>query len=168
MATYKFPIFEALTAMDKKDYTWFNKQTEEAKKAFAAPVFLRWASAIEQDGLAGAYTLIAINKNLNIGFWDILNQDPELVYILAASCGTKLNKKHCWIKSNSLNNSNNKFYEILSKIYPTANDVELKILVSQFNNKKEVKEFLEDAGILQENISSILKDYDKISIERNN
>src|SRR5690606_18544385 len=87
-------IFKLLSASDQRDFEFLSDQTEEARKAFAPVVALRWASAVE--GALSDYAILAANKKANLHFFDI-SDHPDLQYRLIASTGTGKSLRHYWV-----------------------------------------------------------------------
>ena len=53
-----FDLFEALSALDKKDYGYYDKLTEEQQKKFVPYMMLMWMSAIKgSSALSGYYVM---------------------------------------------------------------------------------------------------------------
>jgi hypothetical protein len=46
-----FNLFDALAAMDKKDYDYYDRLTDEQQKKFVPYMMTHWMSAIKRSGL---------------------------------------------------------------------------------------------------------------------
>jgi hypothetical protein len=161
MADYKFDLFQALPAIDRNDGAWFGKQTADARKAFSAPVLIRWASSIAGNGDNHEVSLCMVNEYVNVNAGDIMTPHPEMIFRLAAMCGLGKKAKHEWIPMAGKNKSKpGKLYAFLSRFYPTANDQELDLILSQYD-KTSFKEFVEMAGLTLEETKEVIKAYGK-------
>jgi hypothetical protein len=158
LANHKLDIFETLNAIDKHDLDFYDKLEPEIKKGFAAPVVLRWASAVT-DGSASEHYLISVNDRANKNFWE-LTDHPELQYKLLASCGLGRQSRHQWIPMVGKGKSVDTINEFLSEFWPDANDFELKILINQFTDDT-FREFVLFSGCTPERIQEILDAYDR-------
>jgi len=155
LAERKFDIFEAMAAIDRRDGAWFASQSEEARKEFAAPVFLRWISAINNPSLAGD-VLLDTNAFVNMHMWDL--DDAELTFRLAALCGTNRRQKHEWIPMPGRQRSNNKARDLVATYNPSANDAEIDLLMRLYN-RESFSDFVDETAT--NDAKDILKAYDK-------
>lgn len=161
MADYKFDIFLALGAVDKCDGAWFAKQTEEVRKAFAAPVFLRWAASVAGDGINHEYMLCAVNDRVNVNADIIMSSHPELMFRLAASCGVGRKLKHEWVPTHGRRGGKaNKAFDLIARFHPSANDTEIEMLMSMYT-KETFKAFAEEAGLTPEEVKDAVKSFGK-------
>jgi len=161
VAEYKLDIFEALRAMDTRDGGWLGRQPEEARKGFAAPVFLRWASAV-QDGPAGEATIWLVNERVNIGALDMMGPHPELLFRLAASCGLGTRQRHEWLGMPSRKATSNKARELVERFYPTANAWEIDMLLRQ-HTRDTFQQFVNETGCTPDEAKEAMKAYDRLS-----
>ena len=150
VSKHKLDIFETLAAIDKHEVGFFSQLPEDQAKGFAAPVVLRWASAVEGD-LRDWY-LIAINERANQHFFDIW-QHPDLQYKLLASCGFGKKERHVWISGNKSKTRKRK--EFVSKYYPDANDLEIDIILQHLSDPNILGEMLIGMGLQNDEIKSI-------------
>ena len=160
MAERKLDIFAALTAMDTRDGGWLERQPDDARKEFAPPVFLRWASAVS-DGLEEtAYMLSEVNTRVNIGAEAMMTQYPDLMFRLAASCGYGQRLRHQWIAGTSRRSKADPLLERIAAFFPLASRDELD-RVLRLHTKETLKSLLEDHGTPPDEIKEALKHYGK-------
>lgn len=126
----KLDIFKVLDAVDRRDFEFLSKLTEEARSGFAPVVAMRWASAV--DGPLAEYAILATNKMANLHFFDLYDH-PDLQYRLIASTGTGRRCKHYWIPSAKRSQTASTIHSYLSKYWPDANSDELDLIISQFD-----------------------------------
>ena len=60
-----FDLFEALAAIDKKDYDYYDRLTEEQQRKFVAYMMIHWASAIKGSSELQQYYLQSIEYHTN-------------------------------------------------------------------------------------------------------
>lgn len=153
-----FPLFDALAALDRRDYDWLERQEPEVAKTFTPVTIMRWLSALKNDGNDSEYYILAVNEFTNIGFWD-LSKYPDLQWKLLALCGSGQRQYHNWINGTK-KAVTTKFEDILSENNPSLNEMEIKILFSKYD-EESVRSYLEGYGFQDKEIEDILKDYRK-------
>lgn len=155
---YKLDIFETLTAIDKRNFEFYDKLDADQKKGFAPPVAMRWLSAVA-DGQTSPLYIMLTNDRANINFYEIYDH-PELQYKLMASCGYGRVHRHQWIPLSGKKQQNDKVITFLEKFYPEANVNELHMLLNQFT-KETFKEFVLGSGCTPEEEKEVIKAYER-------
>ena len=61
----EFDLFEALAAIDRKDYTYYDRLTEEQKKKFVPFMLIHWVSAIKGNSELQNYYLQSTDYHAN-------------------------------------------------------------------------------------------------------
>ena len=145
-------IFEVLSAIDKHDVDFLSRQPEEKTKAFAPPVVMRWASAVE--GPRADWYLVAINERANMYFYDIW-KEPELQYRLIASCGFGARERHQWIAGKK--SGKQKQRDFVAKYWPDANELEIDIILQGLSNPITLDETLSGMGLQSDDIKDAKK-----------
>lgn len=157
MSDYKFDVFQALAAVDKHKGDWFAEQPEEARRAFAAPVFLRWASSVAGNGLAHEYMLTMVNDMANNGADTFMTAHPEMLFRLTATAGLGKKVQHEWIPMAGRKSSKaSKAYDLIQRFNPAANNREIELLM-HLHTKESFKEFAEGSGLMPEDIKEAIK-----------
>jgi len=92
-------LFEVLAALDKKDYGYYDRLTDEQKRKVVPFVLIHWMSAIKADeGLARYYVMSTAeyaNKHL---FSEFVQKHPKLQWMMLCSASPGLGKQfHQWI-----------------------------------------------------------------------
>lgn len=167
MAEHKLDIFNAMAAVDQQDGGWFERQSEEAQKGLAAPVFLRWASAIAGDGIAGEYTLMMVNERLNVDADLIMTEYPDLFFRMAASCGIGQRARHEWVPMPGRTKVSNDAWDFIASIHPMANNSEIDIAFSQYTSET-FKDLVDGAGLMPKDAKEIVQAYGKATKEPKN
>lgn len=148
-----FELFPALEALDKKDYGWYSRLTEEQRKKFAPFILIRWVSAIRGEGMLSAYYTVNTDRSANAYLLnDRVANHPELQWLMLCSVSPGLGKQfHQWIPH--LSEKAVTLREPISladatayfqKIYPTANASLVKecaqTYVQEQNHKQRLAE----------------------------
>lgn len=92
-----FDLFQALEALDRKNYDYFKSLSEEQQRKFVPYMMLHWASAVkgQLDGYYLLSTDIHANKYM---FNERVQQHPELQWMmLCASSPGRGKQFHQWI-----------------------------------------------------------------------
>ena len=94
-----FPLFDALAALDKKDYTFFDKLTVEQQKGFSPFMLLHWLSTVSGIGDLQRYYLqntdYAANTNI---FHENIIKHNKLQWLMLCAVSPNMGKQfHKWI-----------------------------------------------------------------------
>lgn len=179
-----FDVFEALTAIDKKDYGYFDRLTEEQQKKFIPYMLLHWISAIKASKDLQSYYIMSTDYAANkFMFNEAIQKHPKLQWLMLCAASPGLGKQfHQWIPHIKERVSKLKepaklkdIKEYFSKIYTSA-DKELideysQSFVKTHNRKVHLSEIypnlkLEDLETLNQIISD--NDIDEYEKERGN
>jgi hypothetical protein len=158
--SYKLDVGEVQAAIERRDFEYLDRKTEEQRKGFAAPVMMRFASALAGGGDFADLKLLLVNERANVNFYDI-HQHPELQYRLLASCGIGTGRRSLWIDMPKRKISASGVHKFLSKYWPDANADELNILLGQFT-RETFHEFVHGCGLEPKAASEIVEAYDKL------
>jgi hypothetical protein len=146
-----FDLFEALDALDKKDYKYFDKLTEEQQKKFVPYMMTHWMSAVKADGGIQGYYVMSTefyaNKHL---FNEYVQKHPKLVWQMLCASSPGIGKKfHQWIPHLSTKVANLKespkqkeVKDYFAKIYPTASEANLYAISDAFVEEHKKKVYL--------------------------
>lgn len=135
------PLKDIMTAIDKKDRGFYNRLSDEQKKAFSAWMMMRYCSSVQ--GKNAPDYIFMTNEFVNLNFKDI--KDPEFQWLLLSSCGSGKIEFHPYIKPPNSRKKKNKLFEFLSTIYPETKAEDIQLLID-INTKEELKDFLKDHG----------------------
>lgn len=143
-----FDLFEALAAIDKKDYGYFDKLTEEQKKKFVPYMLIMWTSCIKGKSDLQNYYLRSVDYHSNKY---LLNENitshPKLQWLMLCAASPGLGKQfHQWIphipnrvsllKDNAKTKDIKEYYK---KIYPAADDGILNDVASLYAEQHKKK-----------------------------
>ena len=94
-----FDLFEALAALDKKDYGYIDKLTEEQQKKFVPYMMTHWMSAIKGANDIQGYYLMSTEYHANkYLFNEVVQKHPKLQWQMLCASSPGLGKQfHQWI-----------------------------------------------------------------------
>ena len=144
-----FDLFEALAAIDKKDYDYYNRLTPEQQKKFVPFMMTHWVSAIKGSEGLSRYYIMSVNEYANkYLFNENVQKHPKLVWLMLCAASPGLGKQfHQWIPHISASVSKLKapakvkeIKEYYSKIYPKTDDKTLQEFSEAFveDHKRKV------------------------------
>ena len=161
MAEYKFPLFDAIEAVDKRDNKWLERQSEEVKKAFPTYMFIRYISSCRTNT---EDVLVSTNEYVNPYAFDIAKEHPELIFKIAAIFGSGKKSYHDYIPANGKTNLSNKARDLIAQYNPNMSDSEVD-LIFKLHTKETFSDFVNGTGINSLEVKEIIKAYDKIKGE---
>jgi hypothetical protein len=146
-----FDLFEALLAIDKKDYAWFSKLSEEQKKKFVPYMMLHWVSAVKGSGEVQQYYLQSVDYHANKYYFnETIQKHPELQWLMLCAASPGIGKQyHQWIphlkdKMVKLKEPAKikEVKEYFQKIYPKTDSNSLDELAKSFVDTQKKKMYI--------------------------
>lgn len=146
-----FDLFEALAALDRKDYGYIDKLTEEQQKKFVPYMMTHWMSCVKGNESIQRYyimsTEIHANKYL---FNEYVQKHPKLQWQMLCASSPGVGKQfHQWIPHLSIKTTQLKetpkqkdIRDYYAKIYPKINDNILNELSESFVIEQKKKVYL--------------------------
>jgi hypothetical protein len=145
-----FDLFDALAALDKKDYGYYDRLSENQRKKFVPFMLIQWMSAVKGSSDVQSYYLQSIDYHANKHlFNEYVYKHPKLQWLMLCAASPGLGKQfHQWIPNISLKVSRlqapakiKDIREYYKKIYPKANisDIEEVSQVFVENHKKKCR-----------------------------
>lgn len=107
---YKLDIFKLLAAIDKGDYHYYDKLSDEEKKDFSPLVVMRWMSGTDDPRQT-----IFLNELANPIVYS-LNKHPGLMYKLLVCSSSKVQHRYKWV-GNKKGSTKPKSLEVIKKYY---------------------------------------------------
>lgn len=144
-----FDLFEAITAIDKKDYGYYDRLTPEQQKKFVPFMMLHWISAIKGNEGLSRYYVMSTNEYANkYLFNENVMKHPKLQWLMLCSASPGLGKQfHQWIphikeRVSKLREpaKTKDIKEYFKKIYPKTSDKDLAEFSEAFveNHKRKM------------------------------
>jgi hypothetical protein len=146
-----FDLFDALTAMDKKDYGYYDRLTEEQQKKFVPYMMTHWMSAIKGSGDVQGYYLRSVDYHANKHlFNEYVQKHPKLQWYMLCASSPGLGKQfHQWIphlgsKVTSLKEpaKTKDIKEYYTKIYPKVDSDDIDEISKAFVQEHKRKCYL--------------------------
>jgi hypothetical protein len=146
-----FNLFEALTALDRKDYTYLDNMTDEQQKKFVPYMMTHWMSTVKASGDVQGYYVMSTEYNANKHlFNEYVQKHPKLQWMMLCASSPGLGKQfHQWIPHLSSKVSSLKetpkikdVREYYSKIYPKADQESLDMISEVFVDEHKKKSYL--------------------------
>jgi hypothetical protein len=180
LADIDFPLFAALDALDRKDYTWFDKLTDEQRKKFSSFMMTHWMSTIKSNKDLQSYYLQSVNHYANKYLLnENINKHEKLQWLMLCAASPDMGKQfHQWIphirqKVSMLEEEakTKEIKEYYKKIYPKADDESISSLTEEYVRLQKRKVYLaeefpnmkfSDIEALNELVSDLdIKTYEK-------
>lgn len=140
-----FDLFEALAAIDRKDYGYYDRLTEEQQRKFSPYMMVRWMSSMKGSSALQQYHVLSVNEFANTHlFSEFVGKHPKLQWLMLCASGLGNGKQfHQFLKANKLDDDD--LITFLSKIYPATKIADLKLLASLITIE-ELEQYVRDSG----------------------
>ena len=167
-------LFEALAALDKKDYKYYDKLSEEQQKKFSSYMMTHWMSQVKANGGIQGYYVRSVDHYANEHlFNENVMKHPKLQWMMLCASSPGIGKQfHQWIPhlSDKIGKLRDQaklkdIKDYFKKIYPKATDndlIEYSTAFTQQQNKKHylAKQFPEMKLSDIETLSELVSDED--------
>lgn len=149
----EFDLFEALFALDKKDYDYYDRLTEEQQQKFNPFMLIKWLTYIKGKTEAQQYYVLAGNEYANkYLFNEIVGKHPKLQWLMLCSMSPQLGKQfRQWIPQISERVSKLKdsaklsdIREYYNKVYPKADSELIDEIAKLYVDQHKKKIYLAD------------------------
>lgn len=176
-----FLLFPALEALDRKDYGYFDRLTEEQQKKFVPFMMVKWFSYVKNNSTEKEqFYVLSTNEFANKHlFNERLYDHPKLLWLMLCAASPKIGvMKRTWIpqireKVTQLKDtiSNKEIAEYYTKIYPNTDKQTIdevgKLFVAQHKKKLYLAEKFPNLKYADiETLSNIITDDDITNYER--
>ena len=94
-----FDLFEALSAIDKKNYGWYDNLSDDQKKKFVPFMLMHWASSVSGSKDIQAYYVYGFNEIANRYFFnEYVQKHPKLQWLMLCAASPGVGKQyHYWV-----------------------------------------------------------------------
>ncbi len=146
-----FPLFDALLALDNKDYGYYDRLSPEQQKKFTPFMLVRYLSYLKGSGDIAGYYAMSTNYNANkYIFNEFVQKHPKLQWLMLCAASPGLGKQfHPWIpqikekvsllKEQAQLKDVKEYYK---KIYPKANETDITEVAKAFVDEQKKKFYL--------------------------
>jgi hypothetical protein len=146
-----FDLFKALEALDKKDYGFYDRLSEEQQRKFVPFMMTHWMSQIKGSGELASYYVMSVNHYANEHlFNENVMKHPKLQWLMLCSSSPGLGKQfHQWVphlssKVASLKDTpkEKEVRDYFTKVYPKASEANLYAISEAFVTEHKKKVYL--------------------------
>ena len=147
----EFDLFEALAAIDRKDYSYYDRLTPEQQKKFVPFMLIHWVSAIKGNSELQNYYLQSTEYHANkYLFNENVQKNPKLQWLMLCAASPGLGKQfHQWIphireRVTKLKEKPKakEIKDYFKKIYPKTSDSDLNMITEVFIDSHRKKMYL--------------------------
>jgi hypothetical protein len=143
-----FDLFDALAALDRKDYDYYDRLTEDQQRKFVPYMLVQWMSAIKgNEGLSRYYVMSTSEYANKYLFNELVQKHPKLQWQMLCAASPGVGKQfHQWIpnigpKVGKLQSPAKlkEVKEYFKKIYPKASATDIDDVGQAFveNHKRK-------------------------------
>lgn len=147
----QIPLKEIMAAIDKKDRGFYNRLSDEQKKAFSAWMMMRYCSSVQ--GKEAANYIYMTNELVNYQFMEV-SKHPELQWLLLSTCGVGKVQFHPYLKPPNARKKKNKIFDFIYETFPHMKTEDINHLIN-LNTKEELKELALSHGYDDNTIKDI-------------
>jgi hypothetical protein len=146
-----FPLFDAIAALDRKDYAFYDKLPPEQQKKFTSFMLVRYMSYIKGSGEIAGYYARSVDYHANkYIFNEYVQKHPKLQWLMLCASSPGLGKQfHPWIPQIKEKVSLLKepaqlkdVKEYYKKIYPKAGDDDIDEVSKAYVTEQKKKCYL--------------------------
>lgn len=146
-----FNLFEAIEAIDRKDYGYYDRLTPEQKKGFSPFMLLQYASSVKGNKDLQQYFIRSANYHANTHlFSEAVIKHHKLQWLMLCASSPGLGKQfHPWIpqikdKVSKLKEDakEKEMKDYFSKIYPKGKAEDITLLSKEFVKQQKRKVYL--------------------------
>ena len=148
----QIPLKDIMAAIDKKDRGFYNRLSDEQKKAFSAWMMMRYCSSVQ--GKEAANYIYMTNELVNYQFMEV-SKHPELQWLLLSACGVGKVQFHPYLKPPNARKKKNKTFEFIYELYPHMKAEDINNLID-LNTIEEIKELAVAHGYDDKTIKDIV------------
>lgn len=144
MATAKLDIKRELNAVDSKDYDFYNRLTDEERKAFSPYILMRYTSNVRLDKDIQEWFIETTNEMVNKHHWSLSKNHKPLLWKLFAATGIGINCYHPYLAAGKKEKTN-KIEKLLIELYPARKLEDIK-LMAKLMSKEDCEELFDKLG----------------------
>lgn len=147
----EFDLFEAITAIDKKDYSYYDRLTPEQQRKFVPFMMLHWISAIKGSSELQGYYLRSVDYHANkYMFNESVQKNPKLQWLMLCAASPGIGKQfHQWIPHMKERVAKLKekpkakeIKDYFKKVYPKSSDSDLNTITDVFIDSHRKKMYI--------------------------
>ncbi len=140
----KLDIKRELSAVDLKNYDFYDSLTPEEQKEFSPYVLMRFTASVQGDRDIQEWFLEMTNELVNKNHWDLSKNHKALLWKLYAATGAGVKCFHPYLAAGKKEKAN-KIEKLLVELYPAMKMSEIKMLAAMMD-KKDKEELFDKMG----------------------
>ena len=144
MATAKLDIGRELTAVDARNYDFYDKLTPEEQKVFSPFVLMRFTSNVSGDRDTQEWFIEMTNELINKDHWTLSKNHKALLWKLYAATGVGVKLNHQYLAA-SKKEKVLKIEKLIAELNPAMKMDEVKLTASLMT-KKDITELFDGLG----------------------
>jgi len=152
-------IKEEMSALDKRNFKWYDNLSEEDKKGLSMYVLMRYAATTNSNVVEiNEHYLTMMNELVNVHFND-MRKHPDLQWRLMQCGAIGTAQYHQWIKpmkKKKDTSKNPKLFSFYEDMYPHFNNDEIEMLIAM-QEPDDVKAMLKEHGLSDKEIKALMK-----------
>lgn len=140
----KLDIKRELSAVDHKNYDFYDKLTPEEKKAFSPFILMRYTASVQGDQDVQEHFLEMTNELVNKNHWTLSKDHKPLLWKLFAATGVGISAYHPYLAAGKKSKAV-KIEKLLCELYPAMKMDEIKLMASMMD-KADITELFDKMG----------------------
>ena len=135
----KLPIKDVLSAVDRRDYDFYQNLDQDQKKEFSPYVLMRYMSNVNGDTDTQEWFLERTNEMINKNHWILSKNHKPLLWKLYAGVGAGMNAFHPYLAM--AKTELNKFEKLVAELNPSMKLEDVKFLSSMMTDSDKEELF---------------------------
>ena len=140
----KLDIKRELSAVDLKNYNFYDSLTPEEQKEFSPYVLMRFVASVQGDRDIQEWFLEMTNEMVNKNHWELSKNHKALLWKLYAATGAGVKCFHPYLAAGKKEKAN-KIEKLLVELYPAMKMEEIKMLAAMMD-KQDREELFDKMG----------------------
>jgi len=140
----KLDIARNLSAVDKKNYDFYDDLSEEEKKLFSPYILMRYTSNVQGNRDLQEWFIQQTNEAVNKHHWILSKNHKSLLWKLFATIGVGSPYYHQYLAAGKKEKIN-KIEKLIAEIFPAMKLEDIKIM-ADLMSEKDKKELLDKMG----------------------
>jgi len=128
---YKLDLKSVLQAIDRKDFSFYSRLSDEDKKGYSPRVLMRFMSSVTDQNKNSIFSILFVNDIVNVGFWQ-LSKFPDLQHLLLCLAGLGGKQYRPWLPTKN-DKKTNKIDSFIMENNPGINSDELNIIKNTYD-----------------------------------
>jgi len=140
MAAKKLEISRELSAVNSKNYGFYDSLTGEEQTAFSPYVLMRYISNPHGDADIQSWFIELTNECVNKNFWELSKNHKPLLWKLYAAVGAGMPVNYTFLPMPKRETAN-KFEQLIADLNPDMKMQDVKLLASVMTSEEKIQLF---------------------------